>query len=125
MWTRNTTTVPYRRKQRQEPVHLDHSVDMTELLLSISQTQNEQQLYSLLSPYKDRQLSIRFMVSIISRESDWQRSLALLDWINDIARYSPSVFAYNVVLRNVLRAKQWDHAHGLFDEMRNRALAPG
>ncbi|KAJ6421735.1 hypothetical protein OIU84_029009 [Salix udensis] len=124
IWTRNTTSLPYRRKQRQEPVYLDHSLDMTELLLSISQTQNEQQLYSLLSPYKDRQLSIRFMVSIISRESDWQRSLALLDWINDIARYSPSVFAYNVVLRNVLRAKQWDHAHGLFDEMRNRALAP-
>ncbi|KAJ6860639.1 hypothetical protein NC651_036891 [Populus alba x Populus x berolinensis] len=115
------TTISRKPRRRARSLLL---VDMTELLLSISQTQNEQQLYSLLSPYKDRQLSIRFMVSVISRESDWQRSLALLDWINDIARYSPSVFAYNVVLRNVLRAKQWDHAHGLFDEMRNRALAP-
>lgn len=96
---------------------------MDELLASIGETKNEQELYSVLSPYKGRQLSMRFMVSILSRESDWQRSLAILDWINEEALYTPSVFAYNVVLRNVLRAKQWELAHGLFDEMRQRALA--
>ncbi|KAK7817718.1 pentatricopeptide repeat-containing protein [Quercus suber] len=113
----------YSRK-KQEQVHLDHSVDMDELLASMGQTQNEHELYALMSPYKGRQLSIRFMVSLLSREPDWQRSLALLDWINEEASYSPSVFAYNVVMRNVLRAKQWEVARGLFDEMRQRALAP-
>ncbi|KAG7543939.1 Pentatricopeptide repeat [Arabidopsis thaliana x Arabidopsis arenosa] len=112
----------HRRYQRS--AFLDHNVDMDELLASIHQTQNEKELFSLLSTYKDRQLSIRFMVSLLSRENDWQRSLALLDWVHEEAKYTPSVFAYNVVLRNVLRAKQFDIAHGLFDEMRQRALAP-
>ncbi|CAA6670391.1 unnamed protein product [Spirodela intermedia] len=40
-------------------------------------------------------------------------------------RVPPSVFAYNVVLRNALRAGQWALAAGLFGEMRTRhALAP-
>ncbi|KAI9126935.1 hypothetical protein K1719_002531 [Acacia pycnantha] len=71
---------------------------MDELMASIGQTENEQELYALLSPYSGRQLSIRFMVSLLSWEPDWQRSLAILDWINDKALYTPSVFAYNVVL---------------------------
>lgn len=97
---------------------------MDDLVRSISQTSDEKELYCLLSPYKGRQLSIRFMVSVLSREADWERSLAMLDWINEEAMYAPSVFAYNVVMRNVLRAKQWEVAHGLFDEMRQKALAP-
>lgn len=67
---------------------------------------------------------MRFMVSLLSLETDWKRSLALLDWINEQALYTPSVYAYNVVIRNVLRAKQWEVAHGLFEEMRHKALAP-
>ncbi|KAK9061736.1 hypothetical protein SSX86_018922 [Deinandra increscens subsp. villosa] len=113
---------PYRRKP--ELGYLDHSVDMDELVQSINQTTNEHELFAVLSPYKSRQLSIRFMVTVLSRETDWQRSLALLDWINEHALYTPSVYAYNVVLRNVLRAKQWEIAHGLFDEMRQRGLSP-
>ncbi|EPS61903.1 hypothetical protein M569_12888 [Genlisea aurea] len=103
---------------------IDRTVDMDELLFAIGRTSEEEELYALLSPYKCRKLSVRFMVSLLSREKDWQRSLALLDWMNDIARYDPSVYAYNVVLRNVLRAKQWEIAHGLFDEMRQRAISP-
>lgn len=96
---------------------------MEDLLKSIAQTSNEEELFALLSPYKRRQLSVRFIVSLLSREPDWQRSLALLDWVNEVALYAPSVFVYNVVIRNVLRAKQWVVAHGLFDEMRQRGLA--
>ncbi|KAH7847560.1 hypothetical protein Vadar_027602 [Vaccinium darrowii] len=117
IWKRTT-------QKRPKTVHLDHSVDMGELLSSIQQTTNEHQLFDLMSPYKNQTLSIKFMVSLLSKEPDWQRSLALLDWINEQALYSPSVFAYNVVLRNVLRAKQWQLAHGLFDEMRERAVSP-
>ncbi|OIW14693.1 hypothetical protein TanjilG_33035 [Lupinus angustifolius] len=114
----------HQRSRTQQPPHLDHEVDMDDLLSSISETQNEQQLFALLSRYSGRQLSIRFMVSLLSRQSDWQRSLAILDWINHKARYSPSLFAFNVVIRNVLRAKQWQLAHGLFDEMRQLGLSP-
>ncbi|XP_050879424.1 LOW QUALITY PROTEIN: pentatricopeptide repeat-containing protein At5g39980, chloroplastic [Lathyrus oleraceus] len=112
------------QQQQYEPSYLDRSVDMKELLTSIGQTHNVEQLYALMSPFNNRQLSIRFMVSILSREPDWQRSIAILDWMNEKARYSPSLSAYNVVLRNVLRAKQWHFAHGLFDEMRQKGLSP-
>lgn len=113
---------PYRR--RPQVTYLDHSVNMNHLLHAIGQTENEQELYCLMSRYKGRQLSIRFMVTLLSKEPEWKRSLALLDWINEEALYTPSVFAYNVVLRNVLRAKQWELARGLFDEMRERAISP-
>ncbi|PPS17115.1 hypothetical protein GOBAR_AA03447 [Gossypium barbadense] len=124
VWRRPGTTRFHRPKAPQNPTFLDHSVDMDELLASISKTQNENDLFILLSPYKTRQLSIRFMVSLLSREKDWQRSLALLDWINEEARYSPSLFAYNVVIRNVVKAKEWAVAHGLFEEMREKGLTP-
>ncbi|KAL2240457.1 pentatricopeptide repeat-containing protein At5g39980, chloroplastic [Sesamum indicum] len=120
--TNTTPHQPHRRNRNS--AFLDHSVDMEELLSSIGQTSDEHELYSLMSLYKSRSLSVRFMVALLSREPDWQRSLALLDWMNEEALYSPSVFAYNVVLRNVLRAKQWEVAYGLFDEMRGRALSP-
>ncbi|CAH9083461.1 unnamed protein product [Cuscuta europaea] len=120
--TSSPRTTPYRRKQ--PPAVLDRSVDMNELSLSIGETTNERELHALMSPYKSRELSARFMLTLISRESDWQRCLALLDWIHEEALYTPSVFAYNVVLRNVLRAKQWRLAAGLFDEMRQRGLSP-
>ncbi|KAL0343923.1 UNVERIFIED_CONTAM: Pentatricopeptide repeat-containing protein, chloroplastic [Sesamum angustifolium] len=121
----STNTAPHQPHRRnRSSAFLDHSVDMEELLSSIGQTSDEHELYALMSPYKSRCLSVRFMVALLSREPDWQRSLALLDWMNEEALYSPSVFAYNVVLRNVLRAKQWEVAYGLFDEMRERALSP-
>ncbi|OMO79147.1 hypothetical protein CCACVL1_13886, partial [Corchorus capsularis] len=124
IWKRQKTAPFYRQNPSQNRTFLDQSVDMEELLASISKTQDEKELFIVLSPYKTRQLSIRFMVSLLSRETDWKRSLALLDWINEEARYSPSLFAYNVVIRNVLKAKQWAIAHGLFEEMRERGLAP-
>ncbi|CAH2079969.1 unnamed protein product [Thlaspi arvense] len=77
--------------------HLDHKVDMDELLDSIHQTQNEEELFAQLSSYKDRRLSIRFMVSLLSRENNWHKSLALLDWVHEEAKYTPSVFAFNMV----------------------------
>ncbi|XXG68258.1 hypothetical protein AAC387_Pa06g1384 [Persea americana] len=97
---------------------------MEELMRSLSQTSTEEELHSIMSPYKERQLSLRFMVSVLSREPDWQRSLALLDWMLDVAGYRPSVFAYNVVLRNALRSGQWPLARGLVDEMRSRGISP-
>lgn len=133
VWTRtsssNTSWQRSSSSSRRQQQYLDRSVDMEVLLAAIGQTQNEDELYAVMSPYNGRQLSMRFMVSLLSREPDWQRALALLDWINDKALYRPSLFAYNVLLRNVLlrnvlRAKQWHLAHGLFDEMRQKGLSP-
>ncbi|CAI8597977.1 unnamed protein product [Vicia faba] len=137
VWTRtlrspNSNTNKQQRQQRRtrtrqhhhKPPYLDRNINMNEVLTSIAQTNNIEQLYAVMSPYNERQLSIRFMVSLLSREPDWQRSIALLDWMNEEAQYSPSLSAYNVVLRNVLRAKQWQFAHGLFDEMRQKGLSP-
>ncbi|KAJ0464831.1 putative tetratricopeptide-like helical domain superfamily [Helianthus annuus] len=121
--TKSSFHQPYRRKP-EVGGYLDHSVDMDELVANINETTDEHQLFAVMSPYKSRQLSVRFMVTVLSRETDWQRSLALLDWMNEHALYTPSVYAYNVVLRNVLRAKQWEIAYGLFDEMRQRGLSP-
>ncbi|XP_068643366.1 pentatricopeptide repeat-containing protein At5g39980, chloroplastic [Aristolochia californica] len=128
VWINPNTAAAVTKPLRHRPGHqqyLDHCVDMEQLLSSLCETADADQLRSVMSPYKNRQLSLRFMVSILSREPDWQRSLALLDWMMDEARYSPSIFAYNVVLRNVLRAGQWQLAAGLVDEMRaTRCLTP-
>ncbi|GAB2265246.1 hypothetical protein Dimus_000315 [Dionaea muscipula] len=119
IWTRDEAA-----RSRHQRKHQRVSVEMEDLLKSVSKTTNEQELYAMLSPFKQRPLSFGFMVSFLSREPDWQRSLALLDWIHEEASYKPSVLAYNLVLRSVLRAKQWVVARGLFDEMRQRDLTP-
>ncbi|KAG9456879.1 hypothetical protein H6P81_001387 [Aristolochia fimbriata] len=128
VWINPSTAAGVPKQQRYRPGHqqyLDHSVDMEQLLSSLGETGDPDQLRCVMSPYKNRQLSLRFIVSVLSREPDWQRSLALLDWMMEEARYSPFIFAYNVVLRNVLRAGQWQLAVGLVDEMRaTRGLTP-
>ncbi|GFS45020.1 tetratricopeptide repeat (TPR)-like superfamily protein [Actinidia rufa] len=129
VWRSTTTTASHKTtpspaSPRRTKVHFDQGVDAAALAASIAQTTNEQELFAVMSPFKTRQLSTRFLASLLSREQDWQRSIALLDWINEEASYTPNVFIYNVVMRNVLRAKQWQVAHGLFDEMRQRAASP-
>ncbi|XP_078443664.1 tetratricopeptide repeat (TPR)-like superfamily protein [Wolffia australiana] len=127
-----------RRRREEEPTssgrrhgYLDRSVDMGGLLGALSQASNPEELAAVMSPYLDqtrrqrRRLSLRFMVGLLAREADWRRSLALLDWMLEVAGYPASVFAFNVVLRNALRAAEWAVAAGLFDEMRDRhGLSP-
>ncbi|XP_008805021.2 pentatricopeptide repeat-containing protein At5g39980, chloroplastic [Phoenix dactylifera] len=119
----------WRRTPRNQH-YVDRSVDMDALLLALSQTTTPEELHAVMSPYLGtpdgrHQLSPRFMVSLLSREPDWRRSLALLDWMLDVASYPPSIFAFNVVLRNALRARQFTLALGLLHEMRlSLSLSP-
>ncbi|PIN00956.1 hypothetical protein CDL12_26540 [Handroanthus impetiginosus] len=100
----------HRRKQNSG--FIDHSVDKDELLSFIVH-----ELYALMSLYKSYSLSIRFVISVLSHKTEWQRSFFLLDFMNEETMYTPSVLAYNVVSHNVLWAKQWKIVYGLFDEM--------
>ncbi|KMZ75616.1 putative Pentatricopeptide repeat-containing protein [Zostera marina] len=108
---------------------VDRSVDMKDLLASLHKTTNPEQLQVIMSPYAEtgtnHRISLRFVVSLLAKDTDWRRSIALLDWMLEKANYPPSVFAYNVVLRNVLRASEWDVAAGLLHEMvHERNLSP-
>ncbi|GLJ59209.1 hypothetical protein SUGI_1497390, partial [Cryptomeria japonica] len=69
-------------------------------------------------------LSLRLMVLVLNRERDWQRALALHDWMIEKGNYRPSIFAYNIVLRNILRAGKWSLGEGLVDEMCERHVSP-
>ncbi|KAM0953215.1 putative tetratricopeptide-like helical domain superfamily [Dioscorea sansibarensis] len=109
--------------------YIDRSVNMNELLSLLSRTTTAEELHAVMSPYagagRTPLLSLRFMVSLLSREPDWRRSVALLDWMLGPAGYPPSVFAYNVALRNALRAREWSFASGLVLEMRSHhSLSP-
>ncbi|CAL9752075.1 unnamed protein product [Musa acuminata subsp. burmannicoides] len=114
---------PTRRRPSQRNHYIDRSVDMAALLYQLSQTTTSEELHAVMSPYLggpagEYCLSPRFVVSLLSREPDHRRSLALLDWMVDAAGYQPSAFAFNVVLRNALRAAQFPLAIGLLHEMR-------
>ncbi|CAN6484996.1 unnamed protein product [Victoria cruziana] len=106
----------------------DHLVNMNEVLNAIEQVSTEDELFEFLASLKrgatNSRPSLRLMVSILSKQTDWQKTLAIHDWMMEKGDYPPSIFAYNVVLRNVLRAKQWDLAHGLVTEMRGNSVSP-
>ncbi|PKA49910.1 Pentatricopeptide repeat-containing protein [Apostasia shenzhenica] len=114
--------------------YLDRSVDMAALLADLSRSTTADELHAVMSPFlpsfssssRRPPLSLRFMLSLLSREPDYRRSLALLDWMLDAAGYPPSVVAYNVVLRNAARAGDFPLAAGLLHEMRSpsRSISP-
>ncbi|PKU73220.1 pentatricopeptide repeat-containing protein At5g39980, chloroplastic [Dendrobium catenatum] len=111
--------------------YLNRSVDMDALLAALSSTTTATELHAVMSPYLPPHsssahhppLSPRFMISLLSREPDHRRSLALLDWMHDAAHYPPSAVAYNVVLRNATRAGDFSLAAGLLYEMRGSVSA--
>ncbi|GAB2263010.1 hypothetical protein Droror1_Dr00004007 [Drosera rotundifolia] len=80
-------------------------------------TTNKHQLHTLLSSHP---LSFPFLISVLAREPDWRRSLAILDWIHEVA--GVSVIGYDIVIRNVMRCRMWGYARKLFDEMRERGV---
>ncbi|KAK8941005.1 Pentatricopeptide repeat-containing protein [Platanthera zijinensis] len=111
-------------------IYLDRSVDMAALISSLSLTTTGAELHAIMSPYLPPTsssgyppLSHRFMLSLLSRVADHRRSLALLDWMHDTARYPLSAVAYNVVLRNAARAGDFPLAAGLLHEMRSPSIS--
>ncbi|KAG0463658.1 hypothetical protein HPP92_019727 [Vanilla planifolia] len=106
----------------------ERCVEMDPLLSSLSLTTTAAELHSVMAAYLPssgrRPLSIRFIVSVLARVTDHRRSLALLDWMFDVAGYPPSPLPYNVVLRNATRAGEFTLAAGLLHEMRFRSISP-
>jgi len=107
----------------QQVPQLDHHINIDELLISLKGVSSEEELYQLMTVWKGR-LSLRLMVLVLNREKDWQRALALHDWMIEKGGYRPSVFTYNIVLRNILRARRWNLGEGLVNEMKERYVLP-
>ena len=63
-------------------------------------------------------------MNLLKLERDWQRSLALHDWMVEEAGYAASSFGYNIVIRNMLKARRWTLGEGLVSEMIEKGVAP-
>lgn len=103
--------------------HPDHLVNIEDILSALKGTCNVQELNEVMHEWRGR-VSFRLMMSLLSKECDWQRSLALHDWMMEKADIRPSIFAYNIVLRNVLKAQQWVLGEGLVGEMAEKGVSP-
>jgi pentatricopeptide repeat protein len=64
------------------------------------------------------------MMNLLKLERDWQRSLALHDWMVEEGGYAASSFGYNIVIRNMLKAHRWTLGEGLVSEMIEKGVAP-
>lgn len=103
--------------------HMDRSVDLEQIIDSLKDCSSEDEMRTVMASWKGK-LSQRLMMSLLKRERDWQRALALHDWMLEEGGYSPSPFGYNIVIRNVLKARQWTLGEGLVSEMTEKGVVP-
>lgn len=103
--------------------HMDRSVDLELIIDSLKDCSSEEEMRTVMASWKGK-LSQRLMMSLLKRERDWQRSLALHDWMLEEGGYSPSSFGYNIVIRNVLKARKWTLGEGLVSEMVEKGVVP-
>lgn len=103
--------------------YMDHSIDLDAILESLKESSTEEEMKAIMAQWKGK-LSQRLMMSLLKQERDWQRSLALLDWMLEDGGYKPSTFGYNIVIRNVLKARRWTLGEGLVSEMTEKGVVP-
>lgn len=103
--------------------YMDRSVDLEVILESLRECSSEEEMQTVMAPWKGK-LSQRLMMSLLKLERDWQRSLALHDWMLEQGGYTPSPFGYNIVIRNVLKARRWTLGEGLVSEMMEKGVVP-
>jgi pentatricopeptide repeat protein len=109
--------------QAQLPTQMDHLINLDEILSALKQTTSAEGLHEVMANWKGR-LSFRLMMSLLKEERDWQRSLALHDWMLEEGGYRASTFGYNIVIRNVLKNRRWTLGEGLVSEMIEKKVAP-
>jgi pentatricopeptide repeat protein len=103
--------------------YMDRSIDLDAILESLRECSSEEEMKSVMAQWKGK-LSQRLMMSLLKLERDWQRSLALHDWMLEEGGYAPSTFGYNIVIRNVLKARKWTLGEGLVSEMMEKRVVP-
>jgi pentatricopeptide repeat protein len=96
---------------------------LDEILSALKQTTSAEGLHEVMANWKGK-LSFRLMMSLLKEERDWQRSLALHDWMLEEGGYRASTFGYNIVIRNVLKNRRWTLGEGLVSEMIEKKVAP-
>jgi pentatricopeptide repeat protein len=109
--------------QAQLPTQMDHLINLDEILSALKQTTSAEGLHEVMANWKGK-LSFRLMMSLLKEERDWQRSLALHDWMLEEGGYRASTFGYNIVIRNVLKNRRWTLGEGLVSEMIEKKVAP-
>ncbi len=109
--------------QAQLPTQMDHLINLDEILRALKQTTSAEGLHEVMANWKGK-LSFRLMMSLLKEERDWQRSLALHDWMLEEGGYRASTFGYNIVIRNVLKNRRWTLGEGLVSEMIEKKVAP-
>ena len=102
---------------------MDRSINLESILESLRECSSEEEMKTVMSQWKGK-LSQRLMMSLLKLERDWQRSLALHDWMLEEGGYAPSSFGYNIVIRNVLKARRWTLGEGLVSEMMEKGVVP-
>lgn len=123
-WRRKAKRVPEPRGNLfLDTGQTDHQIDLEAILESLKGTITEEEMYKVMAEWKGK-LSMRLMMSLLNSERDWQRALALHDWMLEEGGYKPSIFGYNIVIRNVLKARQWTLGEGLVSEMIDKGVAP-
>ncbi|CAM6125401.1 unnamed protein product [Calypogeia fissa] len=105
------------------PNQPDHVINLDEILTSLSRTGSAEEVDDVMDKWRGKP-SYRLMVTLLDQETDWQRALALHDWMIEKGGYKPALYSYNIILRNVLRARKWTLGEGLVREMEENGVSP-
>ncbi|KAK9682852.1 hypothetical protein RND81_10G101400 [Saponaria officinalis] len=61
---------------------------------------------------------------ILKEQVSWERAMSIFEWFKKKGCYELNVIHYNIMLRILGKARKWDELERMWDEMRDKKIAP-
>ncbi|KAK9691987.1 hypothetical protein RND81_09G233400 [Saponaria officinalis] len=89
----------------------------------LSDLENVSDLDEAFRPWEAR-LSNKERTIILKEQVSWERAMSIFEWFKKKGCYELNVIHYNIMLRILGKARKWDELERMWDEMRDRKIAP-
>ncbi|KAG5015973.1 hypothetical protein AAZX31_08G172800 [Glycine max] len=107
---------PNRKKKKKKP----YGGALPSLLRTLSTAADlETALSTLPSPLSPKEITV-----LLKEQSTWQRAARIFEWFKSQTWYTPNAIHYNVVLRALGKAQQWDQLRLCWLDMAKNGVLP-
>ncbi|KAK9682820.1 hypothetical protein RND81_10G098700 [Saponaria officinalis] len=89
----------------------------------LNDLENVSDLDEAFRPWEAR-VSNKERTIILKEQVSWERAMSIFEWFKKKGCYELNVIHYNIMLRILGKARKWDELERMWDEMRDKKIAP-